>query len=95
MTLTRRAMLAAAGATTAFPLVPREARAATLRYAHVGAPGDVQTRFADELAALARQKSNGRTDIRVFATASLAASRRWSTACRPARSRWRITTSRR
>lgn len=71
MSITRRQALAAAGTAAFLPLLPRDARAATLRYAHVGSPGDVQTRFADELAALARQKSNGRTEIRVFGNSQL------------------------
>lgn len=71
MTLSRRAMLATATAAAALPIVSREAHAATLRYAHVGSPGDVQTRFADELAALAKQKSGGRLDIRIFGNSQL------------------------
>lgn len=71
MTIARRhALLAAAGAGT-LPFLARPAFAATLRYAHVGAPNDVQTRFADELAVLVRTKSNGRTDIRVFGNSQL------------------------
>ncbi|GIX10215.1 TRAP transporter substrate-binding protein [Elioraea sp.] len=71
MTPTRRTVLGAAGAAATLPWLSRAARAATLRYAHVGAPGDVQTRFAEEFAALARQKSGGRTDIRVFGNSQL------------------------
>jgi tripartite ATP-independent transporter DctP family solute receptor len=67
----RRQLLAAAGAAATLPILSRPASAATLRYAHVGAPGDVQTRFADEFAALTRQKSNGRTEIRVFGNSQL------------------------
>lgn len=37
-----------------------------LRYAHVGAEGESQTRYATELAALVKQKTEGRIDIRVF-----------------------------
>lgn len=37
-----------------------------LRYAHVGAEGEAQTRYASELAALVKQKTEGRVDIRVF-----------------------------
>jgi TRAP-type C4-dicarboxylate transport system substrate-binding protein len=71
MTIARRHALAAAGAAAALPFLSRGAQAATLRYAHVGSPGDVQTRFADEFAALARQRSNGRTDVRVFGNSQL------------------------
>jgi len=71
-TITRRAALAAgAGSLAAVALSPREARAATLRYAHVGAPGDVQTRFADELAVAVRAKSGGRTELRIFPNSQL------------------------
>ncbi len=68
--LTRRAALAAATAAAAM-LGSREALAATLRYAHVGAAGDVQTRFAEEVATAARAKSGGRTDIRLFPNSQL------------------------
>jgi tripartite ATP-independent transporter DctP family solute receptor len=71
MTITRRRTLAITGATALLPLLARPAHAATLRYAHVGSPGDVQTRFADEFAALARQRSNGRTEVRVFGNSQL------------------------
>ena len=37
-----------------------------LRYAHVGAEGESQTRYATELAALIKQKTEGRIDVRVF-----------------------------
>jgi tripartite ATP-independent transporter DctP family solute receptor len=37
-----------------------------LRYAHVGAEGESQTRYATELAALVKEKTAGRLDIRVF-----------------------------
>jgi tripartite ATP-independent transporter DctP family solute receptor len=67
--ITRRAALATAAALPF--LAPRPAFAATLRYAHVGAAGDVQTRFAEEVAAAARTKSNGATDIRVFPNSQL------------------------
>ncbi len=38
----------------------------TLRYAHVGAENEGQTRYAAELAAMVRERSKGRIDIRVF-----------------------------
>lgn len=63
------ASAALAGAAAALP--PRPSWAATLRYAHVGAEGDVQTRFAAEFAALARQRSGGKTEIRVFPNSQL------------------------
>lgn len=66
--ITRRAALA--GAAT-LPFIARPAWAATLRYAHVGAAGDVQTRFAEELAVAVRTKSGGATEIRVFPNSQL------------------------
>ena len=73
MRITRRDALAAAWALAALPSLPRGAAAqsTTLRYAHVGSPGDVQTRFADEFAALARQRSSNRVDVRVFGNSQL------------------------
>lgn len=68
---TRRAALVGGTAAAAALLTPREALAATLRYAHVGAAGDVQTRFAEEVAAAARTKSGGKTDIRIFPNSQL------------------------
>lgn len=38
----------------------------TLRYAHVGAEGETQTRYATELAKLVGEKTQGRVEIRVF-----------------------------
>jgi tripartite ATP-independent transporter DctP family solute receptor len=38
----------------------------TLRYAHVGAEGESQTRYAAELAKLVNEKTQGRVEIRVF-----------------------------
>ncbi|MDO8878201.1 MAG: TRAP transporter substrate-binding protein [Pseudolabrys sp.] len=38
----------------------------TLRYAHVGAEGETQTRYAAELAKLIGEKTQGRVEIRVF-----------------------------
>jgi tripartite ATP-independent transporter DctP family solute receptor len=38
----------------------------TLRYAHVGAEGESQTRYATELAKLVGEKTQGRVEIRVF-----------------------------
>lgn len=67
---TRRAAFAGAAALP-FIARPHAAWAATLRYAHVGAAGDVQTRFAEELAVAVRAKSGGATDIRVFPNSQL------------------------
>lgn len=42
-----------------------------LRYAHVGAEGESQSRYATELAALIKQKTEGRVDVRVFPASQL------------------------
>ena len=66
MTRVGRVMLAAAvlGGLAALPGLA--GAQTTLRYAHVGAEGEAQTRYAAELAELVRQKTAGRVDIRVF-----------------------------
>lgn len=61
--------IAAAAAATlvgGLPVMARAQKKVTLRYAHVGGEGEGQTRFAAELAALVKDKSGGRIDIRVF-----------------------------
>src|SRR6266545_3706648 len=42
-----------------------------LRYAHVGVAGAPQTRYADEMAALVKERTNGRVEIQVFANSQL------------------------
>jgi tripartite ATP-independent transporter DctP family solute receptor len=42
-----------------------------LRYAHVGVAGAPQTRYADELAALVKERTSGRVEIQVFANSQL------------------------
>jgi tripartite ATP-independent transporter DctP family solute receptor len=44
---------------------------ANLRYAHVGIAGEIQTRYADELAVLVKEKTNGRVNIVVFPNSQL------------------------
>jgi tripartite ATP-independent transporter DctP family solute receptor len=43
----------------------------TLKYAHVGIAGEIQTRYADELAALVKEKTNGAVVIQVFPNSQL------------------------
>ena len=42
-----------------------------LRYAHVGVANAPQTRYADELAALVKERTNGRVEIQVFPNSQL------------------------
>ena len=42
-----------------------------LRYAHVGVAGAPQTRYADEMAALVKERTNGRVEIQVFPNSQL------------------------
>jgi tripartite ATP-independent transporter DctP family solute receptor len=42
-----------------------------LRYAHVGVDGAPQTRYATELAALVKERTNGRVEIQVFPNSQL------------------------
>jgi len=42
-----------------------------LRYAHVGVAGAPQTQYADEVAALVKQRTSGRVEIQVFANSQL------------------------
>ncbi len=59
-----------------------------LRYAHVGVANAPQTLYADEVAKLVKERTNGRVEIRCSPTRSSAASTRWSTASSRAPSRW-------
>lgn len=43
----------------------------TLRYAHVGAEGDVQTRYASEVAALVAERSGERIEIQLYPSSQL------------------------
>src|SRR5215203_6680738 len=42
-----------------------------LRYAHVGVAGAPQTQYADEVAKLVKERTNGRVEIQVFANSQL------------------------
>lgn len=48
-----------------------EAEVIEIRYAHVGVPGEPQTRYAAELAALIEEKTEGRIDVTVFPNSQL------------------------
>lgn len=61
-----------AGATVALGFVlATSAHAAELRYAHVGAEGDIQTRYAEEAAREIGQATNGEVTIQVFPASQL------------------------
>lgn len=62
--------LAGAGACLAVYASSAEAQI-KLRYAHVGVANAPQTLYADEVAALVKQRTNGRVEIQVFANSQL------------------------
>ncbi len=62
--------LAGAGACLALYVSSAEAQI-KLRYAHVGVANAPQTLYADEVAALVKQRTNGRVEIQVFANSQL------------------------
>ncbi|SDE99967.1 TRAP transporter substrate-binding protein [Limimaricola pyoseonensis] len=66
-TLTTRRLLAA----TAIALCALPAAAETLRYAHVGAEGDIQTRFAAEAAEAIEAATDGEVSLQVFPASQL------------------------
>jgi tripartite ATP-independent transporter DctP family solute receptor len=49
----------------------KEANAITLRYAHVGTAGEIQTRFGLEFATLVKERTEGRIEIQVFPNSQL------------------------
>ncbi|UMA64414.1 TRAP transporter substrate-binding protein [Roseivivax marinus] len=63
---TRQLMAAAAIGLTAFPAAAEE-----LRYAHVGAEGDFQTRFASEAASAIEEETGGDVTVQVFPASQL------------------------
>jgi tripartite ATP-independent transporter DctP family solute receptor len=64
MTRLARIALCAAAAIAAGPALAQQK--VTLRYAHVGAEGESQTRYATELAKCINEKTQGRVEVRVF-----------------------------
>lgn len=71
MTTTRRALLAAA-ALALLPFLGQPAEAQIrLRYAHVGVANAPQTLYADEVAKLVKERTQGRVEIQVFANSQL------------------------
>lgn len=73
MTLARRPALGlAAAALAALALLATSAQAQVkLRYAHVGVANAPQTLYADEVAKLVKERTNGRVEIQVFANSQL------------------------
>jgi tripartite ATP-independent transporter DctP family solute receptor len=68
---TRRALLAAA-ALALLPFMGQSADAQTrLRYAHVGVANAPQTLYAEEVAKLVKERTQGRVEIQVFANSQL------------------------
>lgn len=61
----------AAGVLAATLVFGGGAYAKDLRYAHVGAEGDIQTRFADEAAKAIEQATEGRQKVKVFPASQL------------------------
>jgi len=55
----------------AVAVVTTTASAETLRYAHVGAEGDLQTRYASEAAAAINEATSGELEIQVFPASQL------------------------
>ncbi|MGQ9369077.1 TRAP transporter substrate-binding protein [Azospirillum sp. ST 5-10] len=72
MTVTNRfaSLVAGALAATAVTLAG-PALAKDLRYAHVGAEGDIQTRFADEAAKAIAEATEGRVTLKVYPASQL------------------------
>ncbi len=70
--LNSRAILAAVSAFALSAMVGDAAQAQIkLRYAHVGVANAPQTLYADEVAKLVKERTNGRVEIQVFANSSL------------------------
>ena len=69
-TKSRIALALATLATAAFVALPAHAQV-KLRYAHVGVANAPQTLYADEVAKLVKERTNGRIDIQVFPNSQL------------------------
>lgn len=71
--MNKRQVLKSMGATLALSLVLTTAAAAqtVMRYAHVGAEGDIQYWYADEFAKRVNERSNGRLRVQVFPNSQL------------------------
>ncbi len=70
--ITKRGWMAAALAVALAPFANGAAEAQIrLRYAHVGVANAPQTLYADEVAKLVKERTNGRVEIQVFANSQL------------------------
>ncbi len=69
--LNRRTIFATAAALALLPFAGTAEAQIKLRYAHVGVANAPQTLYADEVAKLVKERTNGRVEIQVFANSSL------------------------
>jgi tripartite ATP-independent transporter DctP family solute receptor len=49
----------------------KEVKPILLKYAHVGVPGEIQTKYAEALAASVKEKTNGRLTLQVYPSSQL------------------------
>lgn len=71
MTMLTKLSPLAAGIVTAMLVTCGSVAAKDLRYAHVGAEGDIQTRYAEEAAKAVEQATQGRVTIKVYPASQL------------------------